>query len=127
LIAFLIAAALGLAIAAPVAAVDDPFLGRWTAVDNDGSNMTLQIAGHYQLVLYDDGASVCGVFDENGDPTVAAIVKGTGSATGEVLSVSFTGRCLTGGGATFSNSYTFTYDPGTDTLTDGTAVIWYRA
>jgi len=128
-ISLLIASALVLAVAAPALAVDS-FVGHWTSTDTDGSNQTLDVwrtNGFYQLVVYDDGASTCGVFDENGDPTVAAIGKGTGTADGDDLTASFMLKCQMPASPPFMATVTFTYDSGTDTLTDNFGVVWYRS
>jgi hypothetical protein len=127
-VATLAAVVLAVAMAAPVAA-GDSFTGHWEATDTDGSNMTLDIwatGARYRTVLYDDGGSVCGVFDEDGNPTVGAVVWGTGTATGVTLTVPFTGKCVTNGARPFRGTSTFEYDSGTDTLWDG-SVTWHRS
>lgn len=129
LISLFSASMLALALAAPTVAVGD-FVGHWTSTDTDGSSQTLDIwqtNGFYQVVYFDDGGSVCGVFDENDDPIVPVLGKGRGTADGDELTVNSLLRCLMPGGVPFMATVTYTYDSGSDTLTDDFGVVWYRS
>jgi len=104
----------------------NPFVGAWESTDVDGSHQTLAIGGGAtgsHVRLYDDGASVC-------DPplTRPAIATGVGAISGNDLTVTLTVYCLQPREFHSITPATFTYDPGTDTLTDsfGGGVVWYR-
>ena len=121
---------LSLALVSSAGAAPDPFIGVWTALDLDGSNLQLSIGGgagnSYHLFYFDDGASVCGL-DTGGDPLYPANAKGVGTATGDVLSVTFAVKCLAMPSYSYGESpYAFTYNSGTGTLTDGYGLIWTR-
>ena len=121
---------LAAAIVGPTAAASaatDVFVGTWTSIDMDGSNQTLFIMGsgargRHAVMLVDDAATVaCG-----GAP---AQVQGAGTVESNVLSWSFTVTCPGTGRPPFSarSSGTLTYRAGSDTLRDGSGVIWHRA
>ena len=106
-------------------AVDDVFQGTWTAIDSDGSNLTLTIqgsgtGGRHAVRELDDSASVCG-----GAP---ASVQGWGTVDGDTMDVLWTLACQPGGNP-FRGPVTeiFTYDPGSDTLTDSLGIVFHRA
>ncbi len=104
-------------------------VGKWQSIDIDGSNQTLDITleadGSYSFALFDDGASACGL-DASGNPLYAFNGNGNGTATGLTLTASgASGICDTTGEVINFDS-TFTYDPASDTLTDGIGVSWTR-
>lgn len=117
--------ALALPAAAFAAAPTSPFTGSWTSTDGDGSSQTLVVStGKRPSVIYQDFyASGC---DNYGGPATHWVGAGTGSVEGDVLWVSFhksgCGTFLQGGYGDF-----YTYDAGTDTLTDQFLIVWYRA
>jgi hypothetical protein len=121
----MLAAAVGPTAAASQAA--DAFVGTWTSIDTDGSNQILFIMGsgargHHAVMLVDDAATVaCG--------GARAQVQGSGRVEGNVLSWSFTVTCPGTGRPPFPgrSSGTLTYRAGTDTLRDGSGVIWHRS
>lgn len=125
----LVAGMLALPLAA-TAAPPSPFTGSWTSVDPvDGSNQRMAIGGGPapRVLLYDDGATVCGL-DELGEPVHAARVTGRGTVDGTTLSVDLDVYCLAS--PTYllgSFAGVFEYDAGTDTLTDGIGIVWSRA
>jgi hypothetical protein len=99
------------------------FAGRWTAIDGDGSNLSLSIqggGGGRHAVREVDAASVCG-----GAP---ATVNGSGRADGDLLVVRATLACEPGGNIFRQRiEISFTYDATSDTLTDNDGVVWNRA
>ncbi len=119
------------AVAVPAgAAPPSPFTGAWTSIDIDGSSQRLTIGGGPapRVQLLDDGASVCGL-DENGDPIWAARATGRAAVAGDVLTVDLDLYCLARP-TYFLDTFAgleYTYDAGTDTLTDGLGVVWSRA
>lgn len=130
IIAALIAVAfVAIAPTALAAPPGSPFTGAWKSTDIDGSHQKLAISngsasGTYRLNLYDDGASVCIPLT---GAMVPASVRGTGTASGNVLTATLIVTCLSHPPISFGPvSQTFTYDPGTDTLTDGVGVTWFR-
>lgn len=113
---------------APAAASprDDVFRGSWTSIDIDGSNQTLDIQGsgtrgHHAMFAFDDSATgACG-----GSP---AHLQGSGVVDGHILVMTGTLTCKPGGNPLrFRIALGFHYHQGTDTLTDDSGVIWYRA
>jgi len=103
----------------------DVFQGTWTSTDNDGSQQQLDIRGSapgtHAMSLYDDSASVAC----DGSP---AHVQGTGSVEGTTLLMTGTLTCQPGGNwLTGRISLSFTYSPGTDTLTDESGITWVRS
>ena len=113
------------ALLAPPVLGADVFQGTWTATDNDGSSLTLYISGSgtrgaHAVFYVDDAASVCG-----GGPANAI---GSGFVNDGTLDTLLAPVCLPGGNAARGRVFlSFTYDSGTDTLTDNTGVIWSRA
>jgi hypothetical protein len=111
---------------ATAAQLGDPFRGRWTSTDFDGSHQMLDIrgagrTGHYALSLFDDSATTAC----EGSP---AHLRGSGVVDGDSLVMTGTLVCRPGGNPLrFRTSLAFTYDPGTDTLTDESGVAWDRA
>ncbi len=116
--------------AATAAAPPSPFTGSWTSVDVDGSNQRLSIGGgpSPRVLLYDDGATVCGL-DGAGDPIYAARASGRATVGGTTLTVDIDLYCLASP-TYFLDTFaglTFDHDAGTDTLTDFSGVVWSRA
>lgn len=100
----------------------DPFTGHWYAVDSfDGSDIRLTIAGggagSYRITWTENYFTLCA-----GEPGIG---RGSGtsvSATELDVEIQFT--CFTTG-TTLDQVFTFTYNPVTNTLTDGTDT-WSR-
>jgi len=113
------------------AAKKDAFSGTWYSTDQDGSNQTLMITGGggdlRHVKYYDDAATVCGVDPVSHEILYAARAKGSLEVSGNTLNGSLPVYCLTIP-PTFHDDvvFSFTYDPLTDTLTDGHTVVWYR-
>jgi hypothetical protein len=112
------------------AAPPSPFLGHWEAIDVDGSEMTLNIAGRpegpFQLTWTDDYISLC-----NGE---AGIVRGTGwlnENDPNLLEADVHLECFTTEDS-LDFHVTFRHHPGTNTLSiiwsfeQGQVTIWYR-
>lgn len=123
----LVLAALGLLLAAAPAGAkgpSDPFQGRWTSidiVDDSSQQLTFGGAGETRRVtLLDDFATGCG--PENESPAHA---RGVGTITGDTIDVAFHVHC-TRTGERFDADFSFTYDGGTNTLTDTDGTIWAR-
>ena len=122
-------AILSLALALPAAsfaaAPTSSFTGTWVSTDGDGSHQTLVVsAGNRPSVVYQDFyASGC---DNFGGPATHWVGAGTGSVDGDVLYVSFH---KSGCGAFLMGGYEdyFTYDAGTNTLTDSFGIVWTRS
>jgi hypothetical protein len=99
------------------------FAGRWTAIDGDGSNLSISIKGsgqRYAVREVDDAATVCG--------GVPASVSGSGRADGDVLVVRVTLTCEPGGNIFRERiEISFAHDATSDTLTDNDGVVWTRA
>ena len=111
------------------AAAPNPFKGAWYSQDSDTSNQMLRIAGgpagSYRVRYYDDGASVCGWTQTGGGP--AASARGVLTGPGFEISGDLPVYCLTSPRYLFATvTFTYTYDPGTDTLTDGFGTEWHR-
>jgi hypothetical protein len=101
------------------AAGSDPFRGTWSAVDIDGSRMTLAFSGSgvtRAVSITDYRATFCG-----GEPYDAA---GTGTIDGSVIHVVGLAGCRSTGLIDPSEA-TYTYNPDNGSLFDG-AVAWYR-
>lgn len=119
--------AIGLAIglnAPPAIAAQGELAGTWTSIDSDGSNQTLTITGSgnrvYAISLFDDAASLCG-----GDP---ALAQGAGRVDDGQLSTRVAAVCLPKGNRLRGViDIGFSYDEGTDTLTDDFGIVWSRA
>lgn len=111
------------ALTVPPAYAGSGFAGSWTAIDGDGSNLSLSIRGsgpRYTFREVDDSAHVC-----DGAP---ATINGAGRADGEVLEAQATLACMPGGNIFRQRfDFVFFYDAGTDTLTDGDDVVYTRA
>lgn len=95
------------------AASKSPFKGRWSAVDVDGSNIRMTIAGGgrgvYRVIWVDDYWSIC-----DGDPGSG---RGTGtidSANPNLMTVSLDIYCAGSFAGTFP--MTFEYISGTDMI-----------
>jgi hypothetical protein len=100
------------------------YAGSWTATDvPDGSALSLSIQGvgpRYAVREVDAAATVCG-----GAP---ATVSGRGREDGPYLVATVTLACEPGGNVFREHVQVFfSYDAGTDTLTDNEGVVWYRA
>lgn len=125
----LVAGMLALPLAA-TAAPPSPFTGSWTSVDPvDGSNQRMAIGGGPapRVLLYDDGATVCGL-DLGGVPLHAARATGRASVSGTTLTVDFDVYCLASPTSFWGVApATFDYDAGTDTISDGFGAVWSRA
>lgn len=102
------------------AAAKSPFVGNWTATDNDHSNLRLAIHGgpHPTSVkISDDGSSSCG----------GGAATGIGKATlvdADTFVVVFRVRCHDDSSKT-EVSRTFEYRSD-DTLRDNSGVVWTR-
>ena len=101
----------------------NPFKGQWVGTDSfDGSTLRLTIAGNsagpLRVTWTESYFTLC-----EGEPGIG---RGTGTVAGaNTLDAEIDFTCFTTG-TTLNHVTTFTYDPGTDTLTDGTDT-WYRA
>jgi hypothetical protein len=117
--------AIALPTATAAAAVKSDFTGLWVSTDTDGSSQTLSVsAGARPSVVYQDFyASGC---DQFAGPATHWVASGFGSVEDDTLYVEFhksgCGTFLQGG---YVDAYT--YDSGTDTLTDSFGITWYRA
>ena len=85
-------------VTAAVAVSASDFVGFWRATDGeDGSNLTMLIRGRrgdrLRILLFDDGATICGV-DNEGNPLYPAIYRGRGEAVGDVLDARGRTLCL---------------------------------
>lgn len=115
------------------AATVDDFTGIWTAIDEDGSRMTLRITartdGDVDMTLRDEGGSLCGVSNPRGKLTVPLVATGIGIVTGNDLEVSFDIVCRNGVNA-FGVFVKYTLQsPGTMTReipVPSTPVVWTR-
>jgi hypothetical protein len=112
---------LGIA-AAPVAAaaVGGPFTRTWSANDVDGSVLTLTFVGNGETrtVTYIDlRATTCGgdVYEFTGEGTIV----------GDEIHVVGSGGCVGDEALPIEGPWTYTYQAGSDTLTDGT-VAYHR-
>lgn len=134
----LTAIAVALLAASPAAADVSPFVGHWEAVDlGDDSRMILNISadrnGTVSVFFKDFGATLCGVDPATDEPLYAGQAKSKGIIVGDVLSNYGRGGRGVGNGAVWCmanppfelfqapNEPTpfVTYDPATDTLSDG--------
>jgi hypothetical protein len=109
--------------AGPAFAKQGSLAGYWYSIDTDGSNQVLSLVGSgrstYSVLLSDDAATVC-----VGDP---AIYVGPGAVEGATMTTDGAVVCLPGGNPLhFRVSLTFTYDSGSNTLTDNSGVVWHR-
>ena len=116
--------AAGLLATAPTAFGDDAFGGTWTSIDTDGSHQVLDVSSRATTrrpaSLVDFGATVCG-----GSP---ARLSGSATVDGDALYLTGALTCRPGGNP-FPGRLTviFVYDVNSDTLVDGSGVIWERA
>lgn len=109
-------------------ATTDPFTGSWASIDvGDGSYQTLVVhgtgrTGHHGTRYYDTVASqACG-----GQP---AAVQGPGVVSGDDMTVVFTITCPGSGRGPVVGRVgpiIYTYDVGTDTMTDDAGAVWHR-
>ena len=114
-----------LALAPAVAAAGTGFTGTWVSIDTDGSTQGLVIGrGSTPAVTYQDFyATSCA---NAGAPSTHFVATGTGSVDDDALFVAFrNGGC--GGRRIGPFGLGFSYDSGSDTLTDDFGVTWYRA
>ncbi len=136
---------LGVALLAPGGNEDDvveptppnvpqsPFVGTWVTNDHDGSTSTaafdISDEGVVDMVVVDDSASVC-----SGAPST---MSGTGSLEGDMVLVIPEPLYTCDDGAIPEvlsgppleeqlRNLTFTYNPGSDTLTDTFGLVWTR-
>jgi hypothetical protein len=113
-----------LALAPAVSAADPGFTGTWISTDTDGSTQGLAVGrGSTPAVTYQDFfASSCA---DGGAPSTHFVATGRGSIDGSSMWVDFRnggcGRAMTG-----PFGFAFSYDSGSDTLTDDFGVTWYR-
>lgn len=121
LLALAAAGILGLATAATTfgASGGDPFTRSWSRVDVDGSRETLQFLGggtSKTWAYVDERATFCagGAFEAGGTATV----------DGDVATLDGTAGCV--GGETNPAGGTFVYDPGSETIDDGSGLLWTR-
>jgi CSLREA domain-containing protein len=124
----ILAVALSVTTIRAYAARPSPFIGNWQAIDVDGSDMNLSIAGRpnkpFQITWTDNYISFC-----NGG---AGIVRGTGwlnEGDSNLLEADVHLECFTTG-ATLDFHVTFRYHPATNTLSirysSGQVTIWHR-
>ena len=87
------------ALVSTASAASDPFVGKWTSTDIDGSYQILTIGGgsdsSYHMRVYDFGASTCGLDPDAGDFLYAASIEGTLSLTNGMLSGTLPLYCQT--------------------------------
>lgn len=99
--------------------------GRWSSVDGDGSTQTLSITGsggQAYAIVYDDESATGAC---SGAP---ARIVGPGFVDGNDVVMEGTLVCLPGGNPFRSRlAIGFSYDAGTDTLTDSFGIVWHRA
>jgi hypothetical protein len=110
-----LSAVLALGVISPVvAAQPDPFKGSWSAIDLDGSRMTLTFegSGPTRSVTFVDHRTTCA----GGDPVTAVSV---GTIEGSSISGEFSEICG------LISGYEITHDPLTNTLS-GLDVTWRR-
>jgi len=120
---WLVAAGL-LALAPAVSAADPGFAGTWVSTDTDGSTQALAIGrGPTPAVTYQDFyASSC---DNRGAPSTHFVATGRGSIDGTSMWVEFrNGGC--GRDTIGPFGLGFSYDGGSDTLTDDFGITWFR-
>ena len=113
----------------PAAAAPDPLRGVWVSTDIDGSSQRLVIGGGrgdtYHFRYFDDGATVCGLDPDTGAILYAASAHGLLTRSGDTLSGDLLLHCYSRlPSATGPYAFTFTYNAGTDTLTDQLGVVW---
>lgn len=111
------------------AAAKSPFVGAWESTDIDGSHQQVNIGGNgskFHVVYQDKAASLCGVDPDTGEILYRAQFQAKASAVGDVLTTELaTFYCMASPPfVLFEGSLEFTYDSGTDTLTNW--VVWTR-
>lgn len=111
-------------------AARDPFVGGWTATDNDGSSMFMNIGGgggRYRVFLYDHGGTVCNAADPFEFAT-SARGSASPSRVNEISGSWDVVVCYYGPAEVVleDTPFSFTYLPGTDQLTDPSTVVWDR-
>jgi hypothetical protein len=117
----LLASAAAFVLSAAGSAQADPWVGKWRSVDLDGSNQTLDITrradGSYDVILFDDRATLCG--------GAAASGAGVGTVSGSLMTGTTNITCANG---QVAGTFPFrgTYNPQSDTFTDGLGVVWSR-
>lgn len=124
LIFFLILTLAMATISTASAAPNSPLKGVWRAVDLDGSNVQLVIAGSgrglFHLTWTDDYWGIC-----EGDPGIG---KGAGTLDPDdpnILHTDFDIRC-TSRHESYPYQFDAVYDPGSDTITFQLGVVWTR-
>ena len=110
-------------------ATSDPFVGKWSSTDTDGSFQILTIGGgsgsSYHIRVYDFGASTCGLDPETGEILYAASIQGTLSLFNGMLSGTLPLYCQTTPPTFDGDAFLqFTYDLATDTLVDNFGMVW---
>ena len=110
-------------------AISDPFVGKWSSIDTDGSYQILTIGGgsgsSYHVRYYDFGASACGLDPETGEILYAASAEGTLTLSNGLLSGTSPVYCQTAPPTFLTEAFIqYTYDPATDTLVDSFGVVW---
>jgi hypothetical protein len=108
---------------AAYAASPSPFIGEWQAIDVDGSDIRLTIAGRpsgpFEITWTESYISFCN--------REAGIVRGTGrlnESDPNLLEADLHVECFTTG-ASLDFHITWVYDPGTDTISSG-VITWRR-
>jgi hypothetical protein len=113
-----------LALAPTVSAASSVFAGTWLSIDTDGSTQVLAVGeGATPAVIYEDFyASSCA---EGGSASTHFVATGRGAVDNTTLWVEFrNGGC--GRHAIGPFGLGFSYDSGSDTLTDDFGITWYR-
>lgn len=118
----------GLMMVAPLAAAGhQPMTGSWTAIDTDDSVLRMTIGGGKNRTTYqDNGATVC--LNNFGEFSKAS-GGGFADIDGNSITLTTDIDChLSTGKTTWASDFelTFTYDPGTDTITDQFGIVWHR-
>ena len=95
--------------------------GAWTAIDQDGSNQTMEMTRRaggdsYDFTFADDDAQACG-----GGPVTG---KGAGTHVGDTFSGTISLTCASGAKLEFP--YPLTYRAADDTIVDPVGVVWSR-
>jgi hypothetical protein len=103
--------------------------GRWVATDSDGSSMTLEVKQNpdesHHIVMIDEDAAACRT-DSDGQDAMAFRAEGRGTASGFTLDLHGVVGICEDTGRTISFDIHFTYDPGSDTLSDSYGIRWHR-
>lgn len=99
------------------------FAGNWQTVDGSAADIAMRFApGEEGGSIYDVGITVVGSADCAGQDATA---ESKASAADTVLAVSWVLTCG-GSGQTSTLDEQYTYDPGSDMLTDSTGLTYYR-